>query len=401
MSVPVCRPWAIDVVEIHANNPASCDYAQMRRVSVLASALLVIATVAPHAAADPTADLTARLNAAIEARVAEMGVPGAIVSLSIPGEIDYVRAVGVSDTATGAPMSVDDHTRIGSVTKTFTGTAVLQLVDQGWIRLSDPISRYVDGVPSGDVITLDLLGRMRSGLADYAESDVFSQRVYAEAPAGPDAFATTPRELLDWALAQPLNFPPGSQYEYSNTNAALLGMVIEKVSGLSLADYLQQNIFGPVGLTQTSFPANGLMPDPYAHGYNETPDGTIVDATLWNPSWGYAAGQIVSSDADLKTWAAALGTGALLSPGTQAQRLSGGTTMAPGVDYKFAIFSAEGWIGHNGVIPGYTTVMVYLPERDATLVVMVNSDIPKLHAAGQLATDVTSIATPDHVYRIS
>ena len=113
----------------------------MRRVSVLASALLVIATVAPHAAADPTADLTARLNAAIEARVAEMGVPGAIVSLSIPGEIDYVRAVGVSDTATGAPMSVDDHTRIGSVTKTFTGTAVLQLVDQGRIRLGDPISR--------------------------------------------------------------------------------------------------------------------------------------------------------------------------------------------------------------------------------------------------------------------
>ena len=137
MSVPVSRPWAIDFVEINANNPASCDYAQMRRVSVLASALLVIATVAPHAAADPTADLTARLNAAIEARVAEMGVPGAIVSLSIPGEIDYVRAVGVSDTATGAPMSVDDHTRIGSVTKTFTGTAVLQLVDQGRIRLSD------------------------------------------------------------------------------------------------------------------------------------------------------------------------------------------------------------------------------------------------------------------------
>ena len=192
----------------------------------------------------------------------------------------------------------DDHTRIGSVTKTFAGTAVLQLVDQGRIRLSDPISLYVDGVPSGDVITLDLLGRMRSGLADYAESDVFVQRIYAEAPAGPDAFATTPRELLDWAFAQPLIFPPGSQYEYSNTNTALLGMVIEKVSGLSLADYLQQNIFGPLGLTQTSFPANGLMPDPYAHGYNETPDGTIVDATLWNPSWGYAAGQIVSTDAD-------------------------------------------------------------------------------------------------------
>jgi D-alanyl-D-alanine carboxypeptidase len=372
----------------------------MRRVSVFATALLVVATVAPHAAAEPRADLIARLGTTIEARVAEMGVPGAIVSLSIPGEIDYVRAVGVNDTATGVPMSVDDHTRIGSVTKTFTGTAVLQLVDQGRIRLSDPISLYVDGVPSGDVITLDLLGRMRSGLADYADSDVFLQRIYAEAPAGPNAFSTTPRELLDWAFARPLNFPPGSQYEYSNTNTALLGMVVERVSGLSLADYLQQNIFGPLGLTQTSFPANGIMPVPYAHGYNETPDGTIIDATLWNPSWGYAAGQIVSTSADLKTWAAAVGTGALLSPGTQAQRLAGGSPVAPGVDYKFAVFDAEGWIGHNGDIPGYTTVMVYLPERAATLVVMVNSDVPKLHAAGQLATDVTSIATPDHVYQI-
>lgn len=372
----------------------------MRRVFVFATALLAVATIAPPAAADPTADLTVRLDAAIEARVAEMGVPGAVVSLSIPGQIDYVRAVGVSDTATAAPMSIDEHTRIGSVTKTFTGTAVLQLVDQGRIRLSDPISLYVDGVPSGDAITLDLLGRMRSGLADYTESDVFMQRLYAESPAGPDAFATTPRELVDWALSQPLKFPPGSQYEYSNTNTALLGMVIEKVGGLSLADYLQQNIFGPLRLTRTSFPGNGVMPDPYAHGYNETPGGAIVDATLWNPSWAYAAGEIVSSEADLRTWAAALGTGALLSPSTQAQRLSGGTTVVAGVDYAFAVFNAGGWIGHNGDIPGYTTVMVYLPQRDATLVVSVNSDVPKLHAAGQLATDITSIATPDHVYQI-
>jgi D-alanyl-D-alanine carboxypeptidase len=230
--------------------------------------------------------------------------------------------------------------------------------------LSDPISLYVDGVPSGEVVTLDVLGRMRSGLSDYAESDDFLKRIYGEAPAGLDAFSTTPRELIDWAFAQPINFPPGSQYEYSNTNTALLAMVVEKVSGLSLADYLQQNIFGPVGLTQTSFPANGRMPLPYAHWYNEAPDGTIVDATLWNPSWGYAAGQIVSPDADLKTWAAAVGTGALLSPGHSGTTLSGGTAVAPGVDHMFAIFNAEGGIGHNGDIPGYTTVMVYC--RSAT-----------------------------------
>lgn len=365
-----------------------------------AAVMLSGAVAAPPAAADPVAGRIAALDAAIEAKVAEMGIPGAIVGVSIPGEIDYVRAVGVSDTATGTPVQVDDHTRIGSVTKTFVGTAVLQLVDQGRIQLSDPISRYVEGVPAGDVITLDLLGRMRTGLPDYTETDTFISSLFAQAPAGPDAFAMTPRQLVDIAFTEPMNFEPGAQFQYSNTNTVLLGMVIEKVTGMSLAEYLQHNIFTPVGLTQTSFPVNGLLPTPYAHGYIEAPDGRIVDASLWNPSWGYAAGAIVSTYGDLMRWAATLGKGTLLRPETQAQRLGGGSEVAPGLTYSFAIFDAFGWLGHNGDIPGYTTVALYLPERDAALVVLANSDVPEAHSAGQLAGVVTSILTPDHVYAL-
>ncbi len=329
-----------------------------------------------------------------------MGAPGAIVSLQIPGQISYDKVFGVGDTATSFPMLVDDHTRIGSVTKTFTGTAILQLVDQGKIRLSDPISRYVDGVPSGDVITLDLLGRMRSGLHDYTETDTFLPRVYSELPTSPDAFATTPRELVDAAFQQPMDFPPGTQYKYCNTNTVLLGMVVTKVTGLQLGDYFQQNIFDPLGLADTSYPPNGLMPAAYAHGYNQSPDGETFDAALWNPSWADAAGKIVSNLEDMKNWAAALGKGTLLRPDTQARRVSNGTSAAPGVNYDFAIFDVHSWVGHNGDIPGYATVVVYLPEQDATLVVFVNSDVPELHSAGQIAYDVTSIATPGHLYEV-
>src|SRR6185436_10297663 len=109
-----------------------------------------------------------------------------------------------------------------------TGTAILQLVEQGRIRLADPIAMYVDGVPSGDRITLDILGRMRSGLFNYSNDETFQDRFYAEAPLGSDAFSTTPQELLDIAFRHPLNFPPGSDYEYSNTNAVLLGLVVER-----------------------------------------------------------------------------------------------------------------------------------------------------------------------------
>jgi D-alanyl-D-alanine carboxypeptidase len=363
---------------------------------MLASAVLL---GTPLAVAQPP-DLAAALDVAIESRLEQMGVPGAIVSLSIPGEIDYVKAFGVGDTATGVPMLVDDHSRIGSVTKTFTGTAILQLVDQGRISLSDPISRYVDGVPSGDVITLDLLGRMRSGLPNFTETDAFVDRIYREGPAGPDAFATTPRELVDSAFTRPLDFPPGTQYEYSNTNTVLLGMVVEKVAGVPLATYLQDNILNPLGLTQTSYPANGVLPAPYAHGYNKSPDGQILDTTFWNPSWGDAAGKIVSNVHDMRTWAAALGRGALLRPETHAQRIGNGSPVVPGVDYAFAIFNANDWLGHNGDIPGYATVAVYLPERDATLVVFVNSDVPEPHSAGQVAYVVTEAATPDHLYEL-
>lgn len=373
----------------------------MRTRRTLAAFVLTALTFtsAPHVDAQPLG-LAAALDRAIEERLAQMGAPGAIVSLEIPGEIDYTKAFGVGDTETGIPMRVGDHHRIGSVTKTFTGTAILQLADQGRIRLTDPISRYVEGVPSGDAITLDLLGRMRSGLTDYTETGDFIERLYRDAPTGPDAFAVTPRELVDSALTQPLKFAPGSRYEYSNTNTVLLGMVVEKVSGLSFGQYLQDNIFGPVGLTQTTYPMDGWLPGPYGHGYNKAPDGAILDAALWNPSWADAAGKIVSNVYDMRTWTRMLGAGVLLRPETHAERIGDGWSVVPGIDYSFAIFDVHGWRGHNGDIPGYATVAVYLPERDATLVVFVNSDVPEPHSAGQIAYVATELATPDNVYEL-
>ncbi|MGW0162460.1 serine hydrolase domain-containing protein [Mycobacterium sp. NPDC003323] len=370
-----------------------------RTIGLIATVLLLGAVPTPSAAAEP--DLTARLDRVIADKVAEMDVPGALVSVVVPGSIDYERAIGVADTVTGEPLTLDHHTRIGSVTKTFTGTAVLQLVDQGRIRLTDPISRYVDGVPNGDRITLNMLGRMRSGLFDYSEDEQWVDEFFAQAPTGPDAFAYTPRRLLAVAFAHPPNFAPDTDYQYSNTNTVLLALVVETVTGLPFGEYLQRFIFAPTGLWRTSYPVDGALPAPFAHGYISPPGGGVQDATFWNPSWADAAGKIVSTTADLRTWAKSMGTGALLQPGTQARRLADPTMAAPGAAYGFAIFDSHGWIGHNGDIPGYTTVLVYLPARDATLAVSVNSDVPENHAAGQIATAVTEIVTPQNRYDLA
>ncbi|MEV7181491.1 serine hydrolase domain-containing protein [Kitasatospora sp. NPDC093679] len=309
-------------------------------------------------------ELTARLDSTIEDVRRQAGIPGVVVGLWMPGRGSYVRATGIADTATGRPMAVDSYVRIGSETKTFTVTALLELVDQHRVGLDDPISAYVDGVPDGGRITLRQLAEMRSGLFPYT-------------------------------------FDPGAAFKYSNTNLVLLGLVVEKVSGQRLADFVQRRVLRPAHLRRTLFPRGAEFPEPHPRGYtDQTLSGAVEDVTDWNPSWAWAAGAMISDLQDLRRWAEVVATGRLLSPGTQAERLKTLPTGFPGTGYGLGIFETNGWIGHNGSIPGYETVTVYLPSQRATLVVMINTDVL---SQGQepstlLARAITAIATPDNVY---
>ncbi|MFD6972788.1 serine hydrolase domain-containing protein [Streptomyces sp. NPDC059949] len=353
---------------------------------------------APGPVAQDLAPATvARLDAAITAAMKKDAIPGVIVGVWIPGRGDYVKSFGVADQESGTPMKSDLHMRIGSVTKTFTVTAVLQLVDQGRIGLDDPVSKYVDGVPGGDRITLRQLAAMRSGLYDYTSDPKFldalrtdPQRTY------------TPQQLLDLAFAHPANFAPGAKWEYSNTNTVLLGLVVEKIGGQPLHTFLQQHVFGPLKLTSTSLPTTAEFPEPHAQGYTPfTPNGTVAEATTWNPSWAWAAGAAISDLDDLHSWVPALVDGRLLTPATQAQRLRTESVGVPGVSYGLGIADVNGWLGHNGELPGYESIAAGLPQQKATLVVLVNSDVDR---GGSYSTTigraVTQILTPDHVWTL-
>ncbi|MFF4430055.1 serine hydrolase domain-containing protein [Streptomyces sp. NPDC001513] len=339
----------------------------------------------------------ARLDAAITAAMKKDGIPGVTVGLWMPGRGDYVKSFGVADTASGTPMKTDLHTRVGSVTKTFTVTALLQLVDQGRVRLDAPVSAYLDGVPGGEKITLRQLAAMRSGLYDFTSDPKFLDSLRTDPHR-----SYTPQQLLDYAFAHPANFAPGAKWEYSNTNTVLLGLVIEKIGGQPLHTFLQQHVFAPLKLTSTSLPTGAALPEPHAHGYTTfTPGGTVTDATTWNPSWAWAAGAVVSDLDDLHTWAPALADGRLLTPATQAQRLRTGPVGVPGISYGLGIADVNGWLGHNGELPGYETIAAQLPQRKATLVVIVNSDVDR---GGSYSTTigraVTEIATPDHLWSL-
>lgn len=338
-----------------------------------------------------------QLDDAIRKVMGEAKVPGVQVALSAPGKGEYVRAFGVADKATGAPMTDSLNMRIGSETKTFTVTALLKLVDDGKIGLDDPIGKYVDGVPNGDRITLRELAGMRSGLFNYSADEGFFKALTSD----PDR-PFTPQELLAFSFKHPVLFEPNAQFSYCNTNLILLGLVVEKISGQTLADYITEEVIEPAGLKHTLFPTGSEFPKPHAQGYtDQTASGKTEDAADWNPSWGWAAGAMISDLTDLRQWAKVLATGELLTPATQAERLDVEQAL-PGTGYGLGIFNVQGWIGHNGSLPGYQSLVVYDAQSKATLVVLLNTDIS---AEGEepstlFGEAITKIVTPQHVYTL-
>ncbi|MGW6139898.1 serine hydrolase domain-containing protein [Streptomyces sp. NPDC055140] len=344
------------------------------------------------------------LDAAVQKVMDEANVPGVTVGVWTPDKGEYVKSFGVADKSTGQKMSPDLHIRIGSETKTFTVTSILQLVDEKKVGLDDPIGKYIDGVPNGDKITIRQLAEMRSGLFNYSADEDF----YKALTSNPER-PFTPQQLLDYSFKHPVLFEPGKQFYYSNTNLILLGLVVEKESGRPLHDYIQDNILTPAGMKQTLFPTGNEFPEPHSQGYsNQTASGKIEDTADWNPSWGWAAGAMISTLNDLRIWAPTVATGkfpngdAMISPAAQKQRLITPKTTIPGAGYGLGIFNVQGWIGHNGSLPGYESLTIYLPSAKATLVVVLNTDIN--HDNSEPSTlfgqAITKIISPDNVFNL-
>ena len=280
--------------------------------------------------------------------------------------------------------------RIGSVSKTFTTTAVLQLVDQGKVGLDDAISPVCVRRPQRGQLTIRQLAAMRSGLYDYSEV------VVPGLPSQPHR-QWAPEELLEIGFSRPPLFAPGTEFDYSNTNTVLLGLVIEKACGRPLNDYIEEHIARPRNLAHTLVPVDAAFSSPHAQGYTKTPDGQTVDATDWNPSWGFAAGNMVSTLDDLRVWARDLATGALLSPATQREREQFQLAPSEGTGslYGLGVENQNGWIGHNGNITGFRTYAYYLAPQRMTMVVMVNSNADPL-AVWNFVTEIVAVISPRH-----
>lgn len=335
-----------------------------------------VATSPPVESAAPegelSEDLQARLQRALDDTMAEYDVPGAVAGVWIPGEGSWATENGTANIETGEPVSLEMQWPLRSLTKSFTVTLLLQLVDEGKMGLGDTIDQYVEGVTDGEKITLRQLAEMSSGNADYTNDEFVA--VLAE---DQDRIFTLD-ELLSFMLGKPALFQPGTEKGYVNANTNLIGAAIEKATGQPFADVLEERILLPVGLHDTKYNVDAADWTA-SHPIGYSPDGSEMVDQLTNLSIFGPAGSMTSSLEDARVWAEVLATGELLAPETQAERLKGAPLeFGPPYDsYAMGIGETDGWWGHNGEGLGFTAALFHEPESGATIAVFMNeSNLP-------------------------
>ncbi|MFI7341760.1 serine hydrolase domain-containing protein [Streptomyces sp. NPDC050085] len=291
----------------------------------------------------------------------------------------WAGSAGVRKLGESAEPSVDGHFRIGSVTKTFTATLVLQLVAEGVIGLDTPADDYLPELGLDRRITVRMLLQHTSGVFNFT-GEYYDDGSFA--PGGvpglgkewvdSNRFRTyRPEELVRPALSKPPRFEPGTDWNYSNTNYVLARLLVQKATGRSYPEEMQRLILGPLGLTGTVVPeASPEIPEPHAHGYYGYEDSgqwKVVDTTDFNPSWISAAGDMISTAQDLHTFFSALNGGKLLPAGLLAEM----RTPHPKVGYGLGVFVEETAGGtvlhHNGGFWGWAALMYSTPDGSRTL----------------------------------
>jgi D-alanyl-D-alanine carboxypeptidase len=387
--------------------------------AVVCALVVALAGVASNGSADAAAAkpakqpaYAAKLSQSLPAAMKENAVPGIAVLIKSPGQGNWSATFGTAEIGKQVPMKMTDLFRIGSNTKTMTSTVILQLVEEGKLKLNDPIGKFVPGVPNGKKITIRELAEMRSGLYSYSFDPGFNKTLDTQ-----PRKAWKPSELLKIAFSHKPNFAPGAEYEYSNTNIVLLGVVIEKLTGETASEDFQERIFGPLGMKHSSLPepSEWKIPGPHAQGYQfgtnvqtiesyavpkaeqaAALDGSLlpVNYTDANPSWAWTAGGAISTPSELATYAKALGTGkGLLSPKMQKVRLDSLRPIVPGaktgVEYGIGLAQfAPGIVGHDGQVPGFSSFMAYDIETGDTIILAANlsaSPVTGENAAVELA----------------
>jgi D-alanyl-D-alanine carboxypeptidase len=314
--------------------------------------------------------LGSTVDAAVAAEMKSQGIPGMTVAIAKNGVILYTQGYGYADLNTHQPMPADAEMQIGSITKQFTATAILQLQDTGQLDIDRTVISYLPGYAFDPRITLRMLLNQTSGLQDYLYMPALQQ--YG-ASGAPESIA------LNAIVAAPLLFDPGSAYAYSNSNYFILGSVIEAVTSQTYADYLAARVFPLAGLNNTSYLRPAVSASPYTQGASGPVEGNIPD-----PSAYFAAGQLWSNVRDLATWDAALFNGKVIPRAAFNSMLT--PPAVPFFQERDPSIYGMGWfvgdtlsghpfVWHNGGTASYTAFNGLLTDDGFSVTILTNYSV--------------------------
>jgi CubicO group peptidase (beta-lactamase class C family) len=325
------------------------------------------AAVEPRVTVDPS---LAAIDSTLTAQYPITG-PGAAVLAVRDGRVLMRKAYGSADVELGVPMRPEHVFRLGSMTKQFTAVATLMLADEGKLALSDDITRFFPDYPMrGHHITVEHLLTHTSGIRSYTSIPGYVAGMRRD---------LTVTELVASFRDQPMDFAPGERWSYDNSGYALLGAIIEKVSGMTYADFLRTRIFEPLGMRSTRYETEDALIPGRVEGYEREQDGSLRRASYLSMTQPYAAGSLVSNVDDLLLWNQAVAAGRMLKPETWRRAFAAhpvASGLSSGYGYGWFIGRADGrpTIEHSGDINGFSTNGLWIPGDRLLVIVLANHE---------------------------
>ncbi|HEY1951882.1 MAG TPA: serine hydrolase domain-containing protein [Gemmatimonadaceae bacterium] len=368
-------------------NPLSPPWRRsMVRRSLIVAGLVVLDLTAAQSQTSRSVDqgLTRQIDSIANAVVASTGVPSASVAVVKNGVLAYANAYGSAKLDPIVPAKPDMRYAIGSISKQFTAVAALLLQQDGKLRLDDPVSKYIPGLTRGNDVTVRMILSHTSGYQDFWPQDYVMPGMLV---------ATTPQAIADAWAKKPLDFEPGSRWQYSNTNYTLAGMVVEKASGMPFFQFVRTRILQPVGLTS----ASNFDVDPRAAtvtGYVRYGLGPLRPAPDAGPGWMWAAGELAMTASDLAKWDICLIKHCLLSAASYRELerevvLNNGAGTGYSLGLDVGMQGGRFMLEHSGEVSGFTAENIVFPEDSAAIVVLTNQDAAP--ASGAIANQISQI----------
>jgi D-alanyl-D-alanine carboxypeptidase len=361
------------------------------RFLVRAFVTVIFLALAANAQTQLAPDLIDQIDKAANDTLAKTGVPSASVAIVKDGQIVYTKAYGDARLDPRTPATPQMRYSIGSISKQFTAAAILLLQEQGKLSLDDRVAKYIPNLTRANEVTIRQLLSHTSGYQDYWPQDYVMPMMLQP---------VTSQKILDLWARKPLDFEPGTKWQYSNTNYVIAGVIIEKVARMPLLQFLQERVFTPLGMTSVSDTDQAKLGDTDPTGYLRYALGPLRPAPKEGRGWLFAAGELAMPAADLAKWDISIIDQKLMKPssyrefGTEVLLKNGlGTHYGLGVDVNSQ--AGHRALSHGGEVSGFTAQNIVFPDDRAAVVVLTNQDAAS--ASGAIASAIAPLlfATTD------